>query len=81
MADIGNEEYTKEELERMEREERRFAMEKELEQFKEEVREDAEKKEKRKAARKSLRSLIYFTLLILVVVGLIAYFIHWRESI
>lgn len=81
MPDIQNEGYTKEELERIERENRRFAMEKELEEFKKDVQADAEKKEKRKAAWKSFRSLIYFTLLILVIICLIVYFVHWQDSI
>ena len=72
---------TPEEIERLERVERRRNVEQQLEEFRAEVKADDEKREKRREERRRTRSRIYYILLALLIIGIIAFLVIKRDLI
>lgn len=81
MSDFDRTGLTPEEIERMEREERRVIVEKQLEAYKAEVMADEERLEKRRLERKQARWRLYYILLALLVIGLVSFLVFKRDLI
>ena len=81
MNEAEKEGLTPEEIERLEREERRQAVEAQLEEFRAEVKADDEKREKRREERRRVRSRVYYILLALLIIGIIAFLVLKRDLI
>ncbi len=81
MNEFDNSEMTREEIERKERDNRRIYMESQLEELKEEARIEAEKEERKQEDKKHFWNVIFYTLLVLIVLGIGAYLFAKRDLI
>ena len=81
MNEFENSELTREEIERKERDDRRIYMESQLEELKEEARIEAEKEERKQADKKHFWNVVFYTLLVLMILGIGAYLFAKRDLI
>ena len=81
MNEVEKEGLTPEEIERLERVERRRNVEAQLEDFRAEVKADDEKREKRREERRRFRARLYYILLALLIIGIVAFLVIKRDLI
>ncbi len=81
MNEFENPELTQEERERKERDDRRIYLESQLEEMKAEAKLEAEKEERKEADKKHFWNVIFYSLLVLIILGLAAYLFAKRDLI
>jgi len=81
MNEFENPELTQEEIERKQRDDRRIYLEGQLEEMKAEAKQEAEKEERKQADKKHFWNVVFYTLLVLIVFGIVAYLFAKRDLI